>query len=51
MTRLHLKYVQSFGGYHYFRRRGMPRIPLPGVVGSAEFMTPGASRGAASCGR
>src|SRR5689334_19336868 len=38
MTRLHLKYVQSFGGYHYFRRRGMPRIPLPGSVGSAEFM-------------
>jgi integrase len=38
MTRLHLKYVQSFGGYHYFRRRGRPRIPLPGVVGSAEFM-------------
>lgn len=38
MTRLHLKYVQSFGGYHYFRRRGSPRIPLPGVVGSAEFM-------------
>ena len=38
MTRLHLKYVQSFGGYHYFRRRGAPRIPLPGIVGSAEFM-------------
>lgn len=38
MTRLHLKYVQSFGGYHYFRRRGSPRIPLPGVVGSTEFM-------------
>src|SRR5215471_11837140 len=38
MTKLHLKYVQSFGGYHYFRRRGQPRIPLPGVVGSAEFM-------------
>jgi hypothetical protein len=38
MTKLHLKYVQSFGGYHYFRRRGSPRIPLPGVVGSAEFM-------------
>jgi integrase len=38
MTKLHLKYVQSFGGYHYFRRRGMPRIPLPGVVDSAEFM-------------
>jgi hypothetical protein len=38
MTKLHLKYVQSFGGYHYFRRRGSPRIPLPGNVGSAEFM-------------
>jgi hypothetical protein len=37
MTKLHLKYVQSFGGYHYFRRRGM-RIPLPGLVGSPEFM-------------
>ena len=39
MTRLHLKYVQSFGGYHYFRRRGSPRIPLPGIPGSIEFMT------------
>jgi integrase len=38
MTRLQLKYVQSFGGYHYFRRRGFPRIPLPGIVGSDEFM-------------
>jgi integrase len=38
MTKLHLKYVQSFGGYHYFRRRGSLRIPLPGIVGSAEFM-------------
>jgi integrase len=38
MTRLHLKFVQSFGGYHYFRRRGSPRKRLPGIVGSAEFM-------------
>jgi integrase len=38
MTKLHLKYVQSFGGYCYFRRRGSPRIPLPGIPGSAEFM-------------
>jgi integrase len=38
MTKLHLKYVQSFGGYHYFRRPGSPRIRLPGIVGSAEFM-------------
>ena len=38
MTRLHLKYVQSFGGYHYFRRRGQTRVRLPGIPGSAEFM-------------
>ena len=38
MTRLHLKYVQSFGGYHYFRRRGQARVRLPGIPGSAEFM-------------
>jgi integrase len=42
MTKLHLKFVQTFRSagstYHYFRRRGMPRVPLPGVVGSAEFM-------------
>jgi integrase len=38
MAKLALKYVQSFGGYHYFRKRGMPRIPLPGIPGSAEFM-------------
>jgi hypothetical protein len=42
MSRLRLKYVQSFvsagGVYHYFRRRGSPRIPLPGLPGSAEFM-------------
>jgi integrase len=38
MTRLHLKFVQSFGGYHYFRRRGQTRVRLPGIVGSAEFM-------------
>jgi integrase len=30
--------VQSFGGYHYFRRHGQTRVRLPGVVGSAEFM-------------
>jgi hypothetical protein len=39
MARLRLKFVQSFGGFHYFRRRGSPRIRLPGLVGSAEFMT------------
>jgi hypothetical protein len=38
MTMLRLKFVQSFRGYHYFRRRGSPRIPLPGIVGSTEFM-------------
>jgi integrase len=38
MTKLHLKYVQSYRGYHYFRRRGSPYIQLPGVVGSPEFM-------------
>jgi len=38
VSKVHLRYVQSFGGYHYFRRRGWPRIPLPGVVGSAAFM-------------
>ena len=38
MSKLYLRYVQSFGGYHYFRRRGSPRIPLPGIVGSPEFM-------------
>jgi integrase len=42
MTKLHLKYVQTFRAagatYHYFRRRGMARIPLPGIPGSAEFM-------------
>lgn len=38
MTRLHLKYVQSYRGYHYFRRRGSPYVQLPGVVGSVEFM-------------
>src|SRR5207244_4096935 len=38
MTRLHLRYVQSYRGYHYFRRRGSPYIQLPGIPGSAEFM-------------
>jgi integrase len=37
-----LKYVQTFhvGGkrFCYFRRKGAPRIPLPGLPGSAEFM-------------
>jgi integrase len=41
MTKVHLKYVQSFsvGGqrFHYFRRRGL-RVRLPGIPGSTEFM-------------
>ena len=38
MSKLHLKYVQSYRGYHYFRKRGSPYIQLPGIVGSPEFM-------------
>jgi integrase len=38
MTKLHLKYVQSYRGYHYFRRRGSPYVQLPGIPGSVEFM-------------
>jgi hypothetical protein len=43
MSRIRLKYVHAFvdhGGRprHYFRRKGFPRVPLPGLVGSAEFM-------------
>jgi integrase len=38
MTRLHLKYVHRVGAYHYFRRRGSPRVRLPGIVGSTQFM-------------
>jgi len=38
VARLRLKFVQSFGGYHYFRRRGQTRVRLPGIPGSAEFM-------------
>lgn len=41
MTALRLKYVQSFTvdgqPFHYFRRKGMPRVRLPGMVGSSEF--------------
>jgi hypothetical protein len=38
------RYVQSFvdrktgAVFHYFRRRGYPRIRLPGLLGSREFM-------------
>jgi integrase len=44
MTRIRLAYVQSFfdkktgSVFHYFRRAGYPRIRLPGIPGSAEFM-------------
>jgi integrase len=43
MSRIRLKYVQAWvdreGRVHrYFRRRGYPRVPLPGLPGSAEFM-------------
>jgi integrase len=38
MTKLHLKYVQAYRGYFYFRKRGSPYIRLPGIPGSAEFM-------------
>jgi hypothetical protein len=44
MTRLRLKYVQAWvdrdGRVHrYFRRPGYPRVRLPGLPGSVEFMT------------
>ena len=44
MTRIKLKYVQAFidqksgGVYHYFRRAGFPRVRLPGMPGSDQFM-------------
>lgn len=42
MARIHLKYVQTTlkdrEVYYYFRRRGYPRIRLPGHPGSKEFM-------------
>jgi integrase len=33
-----LPFVQAFGGYHYFRRTGFPRVRLPGLLFSPEFM-------------
>jgi integrase len=44
MTRLRLQYVHRFRDRHgrmrhYFRRDGFPRVALPGLPGSAEFMT------------
>jgi integrase len=44
MTSVRLKYVQAYidhGGNprHYFRKRGRPLVALPGLPGSAEFMS------------
>ena len=46
---LHLRFVHAFvsdggGVYHYFRQRGSPRTPLPGLAGPTAFM--GAYQGA-----
>jgi integrase len=42
MTRIRLKYVQAWvregRAHHYFRRPGFPRVRLPGLPGSTEFM-------------
>ena len=43
MARIKLKYVNAFTDrygrvHHYFRRRGMKAIPLPGLPGSDDFM-------------
>jgi integrase len=44
MSRIKLRYVQSFidrktgAVFHYFRRPGCPRVRLPGLPGSSEFM-------------
>jgi integrase len=43
MSRIRLQFVQSFCDRHgqprfYFRRRGHPRIALPGLPGSEQFM-------------
>ena len=42
MTRVRLAFVQAFQArgqvYFYFRRAGAPRVRLPGVPGSSEFM-------------
>ena len=44
MARIRLKYVNEFVDRHgkpryYFRRPGSRSVPLPGLVGSVEFMT------------
>lgn len=43
MAKIELPYVQRFRDRHgrlrhYYRRKGMPRTPLPGLPGSREFM-------------
>jgi integrase len=44
VTKIRLQFVQAFvdrktgRAFHYFRRRGSPRISLPGIPGSSEFM-------------
>jgi integrase len=43
VTRIRLRYVQAWRdregrAHHYFRRRGFPRVPLPGLPGSSQFM-------------
>src|SRR5262245_20375564 len=43
MSRIKLQYVQVFRDRHgrvrhYFRRKGFPRVTLPGLPGSQEFM-------------
>jgi len=44
MTKISLRYVHEYRDRHgkvrrYLRRPGLPRTPLPGVPGSAEFMS------------
>ncbi len=46
MSRLQLKFVIQFRDRHgklrhYFRRGGSKAVPLPGLVGSEEFMAAG----------
>jgi integrase len=44
MSRIRLKFIQAFvdqktgGVYYYFRRAGFPRVRLPGLPGSDQFM-------------
>lgn len=55
MTRIKLRYVQTWfdkrlgRARHVFRRRGFPRVELPGLPGSAEFMAAYQSALAAKC--